>query len=234
MLQRTNPCLSHLNQCEYEYLKLLINPFSSKIVRAPTAFPTLCGLVRIVTTGTFYSGVATDTYYSVLYRPDMAIANASYTTNSPVVVVEYTNATTTYNTTYFNSEWARSSTDLYANNFEYRMIAAAVKARLSSPSTNVNGCLGSSYSINCNGWSAPISIGSQSVVDQSLSPLVSGTTTSGIYKSAITYEQQTLGSGLNNEWETVFWIPTDETRYYSYWNQNLSTTASNYSYGGGT
>ena len=122
----------NLNKKELNYLKMIMNPFESLLVKEPTNFPRPTKLLKSMVRNTLVLRTSIDRYLEICFNPGNLLKN-DYTLY-PVIASTYKHGPMTSNITdvfYFKTCGTYSSTFFDGTNLRYvKPIASAIRSRL--------------------------------------------------------------------------------------------------------
>lgn len=225
----------HLSNCEKQYLKLLIDPFSTPVIRAPSENPRACKLISITTEGSYRRSAVASEYLTVEYQPDSAIfQQSSSATFYPLTIREWTDMDTNTTVRYFQSNTSLLIKDLDSHRCEFRIIASALRVSIDSQLGQTGGQIIPTYCVNNNNNYDNIYLPPDQDVYYANDFVVATVATQATgtpYSSGVYYEHQTKYPGINCDHHTSFFVPSDSERFETYWNANGTATTSGFAYG---
>ena len=180
---------------------MIINPFDNPIIRAPNQFPR-SSYLYVANTQASYLQSNTNPYFAALYRPDMSICS-HVSSNVPAYTQDYSAYNTVTGGNKLESDSRIPITSFTTNIIEYRLIAAAIRMRLSGSADGNGATLCGNFTVNNNNYDLNVPIGSIYTASMCIAPLV--TTVSdvslGANATAVRYDKQILSNAIHGEWE---------------------------------
>ena len=208
----------NLNNDEIHYRNLLINPFDTPVIRAPSLFPRKCGIYKCYMNTTYYASSSSTQWISISFNPENMIFNSETIYFTPLVFQEFASVTATATKTrpYQNMDYIATTT-LTSNEFEYRLIAGGLRSMQGHVNQTSSGFCCGLYTTANNGWSN-VTIDGNSV-PYPLMPFYTNTDTNYSYQvGGNNFEGNRICNDQNNYYITSFWTPTDDVRFQPYYN----------------